>query len=215
MQLTFLIFLANEAAARAKAELADQVEQAAVAALTAPKENGNKTINLDADVLSDLERQWQAKEKVLYDQLSVLEAKLKAADEDITRLNNQVSDLNKRQFSPRMERLKLIERDIKNRIEEYILGEERMETCLLCPRDLQVFKIPLTLVPCGVNRSILKEQHTYCKTCVESIVEENYHVIKCQVCSQVAEGAYRNQQLESLAEQFIRRKTMMISFLDW
>lgn len=121
-----------------------------------PKENTNKTINLDADLLSDLERQWKAKEKILIDQLSDFEAKLKAAGEDIDRLNNQVSDLTKKQFEPRMERLRLIERDIKNRIEEYILGEERMETCLLCPRDLQVFKIPLTLVPCGVIDSILK-----------------------------------------------------------
>ena len=126
------------------------------AASKVPKETTNKTINLDADLLTDLERQWHAKEKLLIDQISGLEAKLKAADEDIARLNNQVSDLTKRQFEPRMERLKLIERDIKNRIEEYILGEERMETCLLCPRDLQVFKIPLTLVPCGVIRHILK-----------------------------------------------------------
>jgi hypothetical protein len=45
-------------------------------------------------------------------------------------LNLQVIDLTKRQFQPRMERLKLIERDVKNRMEEYILAEERMEVSL-------------------------------------------------------------------------------------
>ena len=50
-----------------------------------------------------------------------------------------------------MERLKLIEKDIKNRMEEYVLAEERMETGFLCPRDLQVFRMPMTLVPCGVS----------------------------------------------------------------
>lgn len=210
-----IIMLANENAAKAKAALEDQVQQAAAAALKAPKEIPAKSINLDADLLTDLDRQWKTKEKFFMDTVAELEGKLKAADDNIARLQNQVSDLTKRQFQPRMERLKLIERDVKNRIEEYILGEERMETCLLCPRDLQIYKIPLTLVPCGVISSFLMVKHTYCKTCIESIVEENYHVIKCQICGQIAEVAYRNQQLESIAEQFIRRKTMMLSFLEW
>ncbi|KAI8621108.1 hypothetical protein BC830DRAFT_328958 [Chytriomyces sp. MP71] len=54
-------------------------------------------------------------------------------------------------FEPRMERLKAIEKDIKGRMEEYALAEERMETGFLCPRDLQCFKIPMTLIPCGVT----------------------------------------------------------------
>ena len=70
-----------------------------------------------------------------------------------TELNNQVADLTKKQFQPRMERLKLIERDVKNRMEEFVLAEERMETGFLCPRDLQIFKSPMTLVPCGVRFS--------------------------------------------------------------
>ena len=105
-----------------------------------------------------------------------------------------------------MERLKVIEKDIKSRMEEYVLAEERMETGFLCPRDLQIFKTPMTLVPCG---------HTYCRACVESMAEENYNTIKCQMCSQIAEGAYLNDQLASVAEQFTRRKSMMLSFLEW
>ena len=144
--------LANEAAAKAKEALASQTDSAFKTKVEPP----TKTINLDADLLADLESKWQSKEKALILQISGLESKLKSANENIDKLNNQVSDLNKRQFHPRMERLKLIERDIKNRIEEYILGEERMETCLLCPRDLQVYKVPLTLIPCGVCISKLK-----------------------------------------------------------
>jgi hypothetical protein len=45
-------------------------------------------------------------------------------------LNATVSELEKKQFQPRMERLKAIENDIKNRMEEYALAEERMEVSL-------------------------------------------------------------------------------------
>ena len=48
----------------------------------------------------------------------------------ILALNTTVSELEKKQFQPRMERLKAIENDIKNRMEEYALAEERMEVDL-------------------------------------------------------------------------------------
>ena len=41
-------------------------------------------------------------------------------------MDNQIADLRTKQFHPRMEWLKLIEKDIKSRIEEYALAEERM-----------------------------------------------------------------------------------------
>lgn len=39
-------------------------------------------------------------------------------------------------------------------MEEYCLGEERMETGFLCPNDLKLFSKPQTLYPCGVRKSI-------------------------------------------------------------
>ncbi|ORY52950.1 hypothetical protein BCR33DRAFT_779325 [Rhizoclosmatium globosum] len=124
----------------------------------------------------------------------------------ITELSAVVAELQKKQFQPRMERLKAIEKDIKGRMEEYALAEERMETGFLCPRDLQCFKIPMTLIPCG---------HTYCKHCVDSLREENYNVVKCQVCNTPVQNVFRNEQLESVGEQFTRRKTLTLSFLEW
>ncbi len=136
----------------------------AVAASTTQRNH----VSLDADLLGDIEKKWQAKEKMLTDELTKMDGQLKERDESINSgcyiviissftyrnyvgLTNQVADLTKRQFQPRMERLKLIERDVKSRMEEFVLAEERMETGLLCPRDLQIFKMPMTLVPCGVS----------------------------------------------------------------
>ncbi|KAJ3332002.1 hypothetical protein HDU76_001618, partial [Blyttiomyces sp. JEL0837] len=138
-------------------------------------------INIDPDFINDIEKKWQA-------------------------LNATVADLQKKQFQPRMERLKAIEKDIKSRMEEYALAEERMETGFLCPRDLQCFHKPMTLIPCG---------HTYCKGCLDQLKEENYNVIKCQVCNVPVEHVFRNEQLESVEEQFLRRKTLTLSFLEW
>lgn len=65
-------------------------------------------------------------------------------------LNETISKLQNLMYHPRLERLKIIEKDIKNRMVEYALAEERMETGFLCPKDLKFFKHPETLSPCGV-----------------------------------------------------------------
>ncbi|KAJ3414583.1 hypothetical protein HDV05_006322 [Chytridiales sp. JEL 0842] len=163
-------------------------------------------INIDPDFINDIEKKWQAKEKNLQAEIDRLSSLIKSKDESINNLSTSVADLQKKQFQPRMERLKAIEKDIKSRMEEYALAEERMETGFLCPRDLQCFKIPMTLIPCG---------HTYCKGCIESLKEENYNVIKCQVCNVPVEHVFRNEQLEAVGEQFARRKTLTLSFLEW
>ncbi len=42
-------------------------------------------------------------------------------------MNARVADLTAKQYQPRMERLKEIEADIKSKIEEYCLADEKME----------------------------------------------------------------------------------------
>ena len=110
----------------------------------------NANYGMDPNMLSDLEKKFQAKEKMLFDEHEKLTQEVKVKDEKINALQEQVTELGKRQFQPRMERLKVIEADIKNRMLEYSLAEERMETGFLCPKDLKFFKTPVTLSPCGV-----------------------------------------------------------------
>ncbi|KAJ3121778.1 hypothetical protein HK098_003412 [Nowakowskiella sp. JEL0407] len=163
-------------------------------------------MNLDPDLINDIENKWKAKEKELVTEIETLNQKIRSKEQIIKSLNSNVSDLNTKQFQPRMERLKTIEKDIKSRMEEYALAEERMETGFLCPRDLKFLKSPMTLIPCG---------HTYCKDCVEEIKEENYNKLKCLVCDESVKNVFKNQQIELIAEQFLRRKTLTLSFLEW
>ncbi|KAK6097787.1 hypothetical protein MT418_001878 [Batrachochytrium dendrobatidis] len=169
------------------------------------KEKSN-VFTTDPDVIDDTEKKSQIKERSLLDEIDRLTKEMHIRDDNITLLREQVLDLSKKQFHPRMEKLKAIELDIKSRMEEYALAEERMETGFLCPRDLKFFKIPMTLSPCG---------HTFCKSCLEAIQEENYNVIKCEVCNTTATAVHRNQQIETIGEQFSRRKHLTLSFLEW
>ena len=45
--------------------------------------------------------------------------------------------------------------------------------------------------------------------------QENYNVLKCEVCKTIAQATYRNEQIESISEQFKRRRHLTQSFLDW
>ncbi|KAJ3220336.1 hypothetical protein HDU67_000003 [Dinochytrium kinnereticum] len=97
-------------------------------------------INIDPDFINDIEKKWQgtlsfridahnitAKEKNLQTEIERITGLLKVKDESIAALSASIADLQKKQFQPRMERLKAIEKDIKSRMEEYALAEERME----------------------------------------------------------------------------------------
>ncbi|KAI9090830.1 hypothetical protein DFS34DRAFT_341773 [Phlyctochytrium arcticum] len=172
----------------------------------APKEQKGRRVDLDTDFIDNIEKKWQSKEKNLQQEIDRLNDGVETRDKDIEKLNSIILELNKKQFQPRMERLKKIERDIKDRMEEYALAEERMETGFLCPRDVELFKKPVTMVPCG---------HTYCKSCVDAIKEENYNKVKCQVCTTPVQSVFRNEQLESVEEQFLKRKALTVSFLEW
>jgi hypothetical protein len=81
-----------------------------------------------------------------------------------------------------------------------------METGFLCPRDLKTLHIPTTLQPCG---------HTFCKECVDIMREENFNVLKCDICRVEAISTFRNEQLERISEQFQKQKTEVQSFSEW
>lgn len=170
------------------------------------KQRTHNTSNIDPDFISDMEKKWKAKEQVLQEELDILEKKMTAKDDLVKNLNNRIADLTMKQFQPRMERLKEIEADIKSKIEEYCLADEKMETRFLCPRDLVYLKKPVTLMPCG---------HTYCEECVEAIKLENYNELHCQFCNVKVDNMFRNEQVESLVEQFASRKLLTSGFIKW
>lgn len=168
--------------------------------------SGNNQSSIDADFVADLEKKFKDKERHMNNEISVLNDSIKMGERTISGLQKAINELKDRQYSPRMERLKRIEIDIGKHVEEYALSEEMMETGFICPRDLEFFKIPVTLIPCG---------HTYCRDCVEALKEENYNSVRCNVCNVTAKSYYRNEQLESIAEHFLSKRELTRSFLEW
>ena len=77
--------------------------------------------------IGESEKKWQSQEKSYTDEIERLVSELRGRDQRIGNMNDQIIDLQRKQFHPRMERLKIIEKDIKDRMEEYALAEERME----------------------------------------------------------------------------------------
>ncbi|KAJ3009750.1 hypothetical protein HKX48_007768 [Thoreauomyces humboldtii] len=189
-------------------QITEAVEKAQVPEpLPPPKEDKRgMRFDVDPDFIDGLEKKFQAKEKILQHEIDKLRESHSVKEKQLGKLNEKINELTKEQFLPRMERLKLIEMDIKIKMEEYALAEESMETGFLCPRDVKLFHKPTTLIPCG---------HTYCEECVEALTEENYNVLKCQMCTVPVTSVFRNEQLECVGEQFARRKFLTLSFLDW
>ncbi|KAI9334269.1 hypothetical protein BDR26DRAFT_898022 [Obelidium mucronatum] len=97
------------------------------------KNRNTNHLNIDPDFINDIEKKWQAKEKALQAEIERQANMMRTKEESITalELTAAVGELQKKQFQPRMERLKAIEKDIKGRMEEYALAEERMEVTTL------------------------------------------------------------------------------------
>jgi hypothetical protein len=102
----------------------------ATAAAEEAAEAGNSG-GVDFAALSEIEKKFRNKEKAFQLEAEKIGNEIKVKDEKISLLNDQIIDLTKKQFAPRMERLKVIERDLKSRMTEYALAEERMEVKLL------------------------------------------------------------------------------------
>ncbi|OUM58729.1 hypothetical protein PIROE2DRAFT_15926 [Piromyces sp. E2] len=92
------------------------------------------------------------------------------------------------------------------KINEYILTEEKMEVMFICPRCLNILKNPVTLSPCG---------HTYCKECMDIITEENYNTLYCQECAIPVKNLFDNKILNKICNVFSKRheitKALMLS----
>ncbi|KAJ1510915.1 hypothetical protein HMI54_001260 [Coelomomyces lativittatus] len=162
---------------------------------------------LEKEKIAELERKIEAQAKTFQMEIDTLLAESNEKNIEILHLSKKTKELELRQFEPRMERLHAIEKDFKLHLEEYMLSEESLENGLICPKCLQFFNVPYTLMPCG---------HTYCKPCIDEMKDEHYNKLFCAECPQVpVDQVFRNEALESLTERFNRRKSMVLSMINW
>jgi hypothetical protein len=161
---------------------------------------------VDAEVITDIEKKWQKKEKQLLQELEDANSLIREKHRVNIALSAKITELEQDKYHPRMEYLEQIEKTMKTKLIDMALSEEKMETGFICPRDLKPFRIPTTLQPCG---------HTFCKECVDMMCEENFNQLKCDVCRVEATSSFRNEQLERIREQFDNRKEMFQKFSEW
>ncbi|KAI8901993.1 hypothetical protein BC833DRAFT_575333 [Globomyces pollinis-pini] len=181
-------------------------QRAAALSASKKKDEANLRSTVDAELISDIERKWQRKEKSLLQELDSSNFIIREKQKQIIVLSDRIAELEKDQYHPRMIYLKKIENEMKNKLIEYNLSEERLETGFICPRSLDLFHQPVTLSPCG---------HTYCAECVDLMKNENFNVLKCDTCHTVATATFKNDQIKSVQEQFIRHRQVTGSFNVW
>ncbi|KAJ3326956.1 hypothetical protein HDU91_004512 [Kappamyces sp. JEL0680] len=189
----------EEEKARAISAANKRREEVAAAAVAAVKNSA------DNDMVSDIEKKWQRKEKSLLKEIEEANNILRDKHKQITVMASKIAQLEKEQYNPRMTYLQTIEQNLKQRLVELCVSEERLETGFLCPRDLKLLVDPTTLSCC----------HTFCSGCVEEIRQENFNELKCTVCNTVSERTYRNEKLENLKQQFLQFKTTTQVFGEW
>lgn len=121
-QLWGLTLKMNEESQKLKA----QVETATTVA-TQKATSPSLPITIDADIISDVERKWQSREKSLKSELERIRAILQVKDEEMTELRKDNDLLASRQFEPRMEQIKRIEQDVEAKLEQYLIADEAIE----------------------------------------------------------------------------------------
>ena len=94
----------------------------------------------------------------------------------------------------------------KQKLVQFSLSEEKLETGFICPRDLKLVENPVTFSPCS---------HTFCACCVDDMREENFSILKCSVCKATVENTFKNEKLASIIEQFVQRKQNTRIFAEW
>jgi chromosome segregation ATPase len=170
----------------------------------------NKSPSTPSDkVMYDMESKWKDKDKVLNEEIQSLTEKILEKDNRITELTREIHRLNQKQFNSRLKNLKTTEQKMTEKINEYILTEEKIEVMFICPRCLSILKKPVTLSPCG---------HTYCKECMETLREENYNLLYCQECSVTVKDFFDNKILNKICSEFSKRheitKALMLSISE-
>jgi DNA repair exonuclease SbcCD ATPase subunit len=157
----------------------------------------------------DVESNWKDKNEVLTNEIKGLREKIMDKDSHIEELTKEVQRLNKKQYNARLKKIKIKEQKISEKINEYILDEERIEVIFICPKCLSILKEPVTLSPCG---------HTYCKECLETIKNENYNTLYCQECTIPVKKSYENKILNKICSEISHRhditKTLMLTISE-
>ncbi|KAJ3271904.1 hypothetical protein HDV01_006118 [Terramyces sp. JEL0728] len=181
-------------------------QRAAASAAHRKQEEAVIRSTVDAELITDIEKKWQRKEKSLKADLDNANQIIREKHRQAIALSDKIKDMEKEQFHPRMLFLKSVEAEMIQKLIAFQLSEEMLRTGFICPKSLNQLHQPVTLSPCG---------HTFCKKCVTDMQEENMNILKCDVCNKVAEAAFRNDQVESIIEQFSRHSAMTENFNNW
>lgn len=132
---------------------------------------------------------------------------LKTKEEVISDMMTKIADLEAKMYEPRVKRLQNVEKEFKERMEEYLISESTMESMFICSHCLRFLKNPITLVPCG---------HSFCKECVDEMKKENYGRLVCQDCPDtIITSCFESGELETLIDRFFKRKTMTAGMHQW
>ncbi|KAJ2999036.1 hypothetical protein HDV02_003729 [Globomyces sp. JEL0801] len=102
-------------------------QRAAALSASKKKDEANLRSTVDAELISDIERKWQRKEKSLLQELDSSNFIIREKQKQIIVLSDRIAELEKDQYHPRMIYLKKIENEMKNKLIEYNLSEERLE----------------------------------------------------------------------------------------
>jgi hypothetical protein len=185
---------------------AEKNKQALVAVQKRKDEATSQKITVDTEIITDIEKKWQRKEKQLLLELDESANILREKHRVIEGLSAKVAEIEQDKYHPRMEYLEKIEKTMKNRLMDPMIAQEKLESAFICPRILLPFRTPITLHPCG---------HTFSKESVDTMREENFGVLKCDICGVVPTSTFRNEQVERILEKFEQRRELFNEFSEW
>ncbi|TPX45162.1 hypothetical protein SeLEV6574_g04039 [Synchytrium endobioticum] len=163
-------------------------------------------VGIDPELLAEMEKRWSAREALLKADVKTLKQCLSEKEDLVSQLKFNIAELSKHTVDIRSEKLKTVERDMRQRLDEFLIMEEALETACMCPLTLERFRDPMILIPCG---------HTFSKTPLEDRRAESFDGVKCYTCEKKAAKAIRNEAVECIVLEMDRRKNFVLAMSNF
>ena len=158
------------------------------------------------ETINEMKFEFEKIQSQLCDELDFTQENLEERIMESAKLESVIKKLQEEQYLPRMQYLHTLEVEMKEKLLDLAMEDEKMELNLICPRDLKLLDRATTLSPCG---------HSFCKTCVKQMSLENFDQLKCDVCKTKTSETFSNYKLDQLKEQLLERKKKMKVILAW
>ncbi|TPX34590.1 hypothetical protein SmJEL517_g02858 [Synchytrium microbalum] len=166
----------------------------------------NGSVGIDPEMLAEMEKRWAAREALLQADVKTYKQALMDKEDLVATMKAKIATLSKHTVDIRSEKLKTVERDLRARLEEFLMMEEALETACMCPLTLERFEHPMILVPCG---------HTFSKTPLDERKAESFDGIKCYACEKKAAKAIKNEAVERIVLEMDRRKNFVLAMSNF